>query len=129
MTKERLKKEAEEWLNKWELCNKCENKVDCISNFSYCKKVVLQSYLAGAEPREKRIEELEEKIKELETLNKELQCCANCRHSYGGEEEPSHDCGYCHAMNCICKLKLKEHTSDIYRMWEDKCERWEMRLN
>lgn len=58
MTKEELKQEAEEWLNKWELCNKCENKVDCISNFSYCKKVVLQSYLASAEPREKRIEEL-----------------------------------------------------------------------
>lgn len=72
---------------------------------------------------------LQEKIKELEAQNKELQCCANCRHSYGGEEEPSHDCGYCHAMNCICKLKLEEHTSDIYRMWEDKCERWEMRVN
>jgi hypothetical protein len=73
--------------------------------------------------------ELQEKNKELETLNKDLQCCANCRHSYGGDEEPSHDCGYCHAMNCICKLKLKEHTSDIYRMWEDKCEHWEMRVN
>jgi hypothetical protein len=35
----------------------------------------------------------------------------------------------CHAMNCICKLKLKEHTSDIYRMWEDKCDKWEMRVN
>jgi len=122
MNKEELKQEAEEWLNKWELCNKCKNKVDCISNFSYCKKVVLQSYLASAETREKR-------IAELEAQNKELQCCANCRYSYGGEEEPSHDCGYCHAMNCICKLKLKEHTSDIYRMWEDKCEHWEMRVN
>jgi hypothetical protein len=59
MNADELKKEAEDWLNKWELCNKCENKVDCISNFSYCKKVVLQSYLASAEPREKRIEELE----------------------------------------------------------------------
>jgi hypothetical protein len=71
----------------------------------------------------------EQETKELKALNKELQCCANCRHSYGGEEEPYHDCGYCHAMNCICKLKLKEHTSDIYRMWEDKCEHWEMRVN
>ena len=59
----------------------------------------------------------------------ELKCCANCNNSYGGEEEPYHDCGYCHAMQCICKLKLEEHTSDIYRMWEDKCERWEMRVN
>ena len=60
-----FEKEAEEWLNKWKFCNKCENKVDCISNFSYCKKVVLQSYLAGAEPREKRIAELEQENAEL----------------------------------------------------------------
>ena len=59
----------------------------------------------------------------------ELKCCANCNNSYGGEKEPYHDCGYCHAMQCICKLKLEEHTSDIYRMWEDKCERWEMKVN
>lgn len=84
MTKEKLKKEAEEWLNKWELCNKCENKVDCISNFSYCKKVVLQSYLASAEPREKRIAHLEKslidvseksvkRIKELESKIEEMK--------------------------------------------------------
>ena len=63
MKREELEKEAEGWLNKWELCNKCKNKVDCISNFSYCKKVVLQSYLASAEPREKRIAELENENK------------------------------------------------------------------
>lgn len=72
---------------------------------------------------------LEKRITELKAQNKELQCCANCNNSYGGEEEPYHDCGYCHAMQCICKLKLEEHTSDIYRMWEDKCERWEMKVN
>ena len=77
MTKENLEKEAEGWLNKWELCNKCKNKVDCISNFSYCKKVVLQSYLAGAEPREKRIAELEKKISILLS-------CKNCPENKGG---------------------------------------------
>lgn len=67
MTKEEeLEKEAEEWLNKWELCNKCENKVDCISNFSYCKKVVLQSYLSSAEPREKQIQALGERCLQLQ---------------------------------------------------------------
>jgi len=95
MTKEEMKQEAEDWLNKWELCNKCENKVDCISNFSYCKKVVLQAYLAGAEPREKRIAELEarcnelflqtcgqaKKIKELEAQIDKMKCCYNCKHS------------------------------------------------
>ena len=45
------------------------------------------------------------------------------------EKQDCFNCGYCHAMQCICKLKLEEHTSDIYRMWEDKCERWEMRVN
>jgi hypothetical protein len=73
MNKEELEKEAEEWINKWELCNKCENKVDCISNFSYCKKVVLQSYLASAEPREKRIAELEEKVEQVLEDNNILQ--------------------------------------------------------
>jgi predicted ATP-binding protein involved in virulence len=74
MIKEELKQEAEEWLNKWELCNKCENKVDCISNFSYCKKVVLQSYLASAEPREKRITTLEKKNAELKEKLKPENC-------------------------------------------------------
>jgi hypothetical protein len=64
----KLKQEAEEWLNKWELCNKCQNKVDCVSNFSYCKNVVLQSYLASAEPREKHIAELEKENAELKGL-------------------------------------------------------------
>ena len=82
MTKEELKHEAEEWLNKWELCNKCQNKVDCISNFSYCKKVVLQSYLASAEPREKRIEELEAQIEKM-------KCCGNCaKYNSGYGENP-----------------------------------------
>lgn len=72
MTREELEKEAEGWLNKWKLCNKCENKVNCISNFSYCKKVVLQSYLASAEPREKRIAELEEKNRQLKNEVEDL---------------------------------------------------------
>ena len=110
MTKEELENEAEEYADRFWGASPS------------MMKALAEAYIKGAEPREKQ-------IAELKALNKELQCCANCRHSYGGEEEPSHDCGYCHAMNCICKLKLKEHTSDIYRMWEDKCEKWEIRLN
>jgi hypothetical protein len=127
MTKEELEKEAEEWLNKWELCNKCENKVDCISIFSYCKKVVLQSYLAGAEPREKRIAELEDKlanadyqlegrdlkIKELEArcnelflqtceqaeLIEKMKCCSNCENEGDYTEPYRYGTGWCN----ICK--------------------------
>ena len=58
MTKEELKQEAEEWLNKWELCNKCDHKVQCIEDNAICPQVVEQAYFASAEPREKRIAEL-----------------------------------------------------------------------
>ena len=109
MTREELRKEATTTVE-WE----CTPMIE--------RQIFINGYITSAEPREKR-------ITELEAQNKELQCCANCNNSYGGEEEPYHDCGYCHAMQCICKLKLEEHTSDIYRMWEDKCDCWEMREN
>ena len=66
MTKEELKQEAEEWLNKWELCNKCDHKVQCIEDNAMCPQVVEQAYLASAEPREKRIAELEQKLEQTE---------------------------------------------------------------
>ena len=65
MTKEELKQEAEEWLNKWELCNKCDHKVQCIEDNAMCSQVVERAYLASAEPREKRIAELEAQIKKV----------------------------------------------------------------
>lgn len=58
MTKEKLEKEAEKWLRKYLLCCNCEKKCNCIDSNSYCEEQVLKSYVAGAEPREKRIEEL-----------------------------------------------------------------------
>ena len=63
MTKEELKKDAEENTNKlledWEL---------------YDPEALQEAYLAGAEPREKRIAELEEQIEKM-------KCCYNCKHS------------------------------------------------
>ena len=90
------------------------------SNLDQQNKIVLLS---------QKVYDLQKAYDKQKEINKDLHCCANCRHSYGGEEEPYHDCGYCHAMQCICKLKLEEHTSDIYRTPEEKCERWEMRLS
>lgn len=90
------------------------------SNLDQQNKIVLLS---------QKVYDLQKAYDKQKEINEELHCCANCRHSYGGEEEPYHDCGYCHAMQCICKLKLEEHTSDIYRTPEEKCERWEKRIN
>ena len=69
--KDKLKQEAEEWINKWELCNKCDHKAECIEDNAMCPQVVDRAYLASAEPREKRIEELEAQIEKM-------KCCGNC---------------------------------------------------
>ena len=59
MTKEELKQEAEEWV---------KDHSGLIGSYEYVKydyDSLIQAYLASAEPREKRIEELEELNKEL----------------------------------------------------------------
>ena len=67
MNKEELKQEAEEWI--------VNNSKDYITNpnyspFDYAEAI----YLAGAEPREKRVAELEAQIEKM-------KCCYNCKHS------------------------------------------------
>ena len=62
MTKEELEEEAEEWLDERYLKDMGVRKP--------CKR----AYLAGAEPREKRIVELEAQIEKM-------KCCYNCKHS------------------------------------------------
>ena len=68
MTKEELKKEVEEWVEKeYDVLKyeKCERK-DFIFTYYELKEMGKQAFLAGAEPREKRIVELESKIKQQE---------------------------------------------------------------
>ena len=65
MTKEKLEKEAGNWLRKYLLCCNCEKKCNCIDSNSYCEEQVLRAYVDSAEPREKRIAELELKIKHI----------------------------------------------------------------
>lgn len=61
MTTDELKKEAEEkWWNE-----------DTVSGASTPNKIYITGYLAGAEPREKRIAELEAQIEKM-------KCCFNC---------------------------------------------------
>ena len=70
MTKEELEKEAEKyWINQ--------------PPFTETRDRVVQTYIDSAEPREKRIAELEAQIDKM-------KCCENCRW-----EEPSSFCDNC----------------------------------
>ncbi len=62
MTKEELEKEATAYALEW------GEKTD--GTYACCK----DGYLAAAEPREKRIAELEAQIEKM-------KCCFNCKHS------------------------------------------------
>ena len=68
MTKEKLKQEAEKWLRKFLLCNDCKRKCHCIELNAYCEEQVLKAYIDSAEPREKRIADLEKENAELKGL-------------------------------------------------------------
>jgi phage shock protein A len=65
MIKEEFEKEAEKWLRKFLLCNDCKRKCHCIELNAYCEEQVLKAYIDSAEPREKRIAELEKENAEL----------------------------------------------------------------
>lgn len=74
MTGEVLKQEAKEsWWND----NNCSGALST-------EKIYECGYLAGAEPREKRIAELEQQIEKM-------KCCGNCENRYGQEK-----CEDCH---------------------------------
>ena len=68
MKREELEKEAEEYIKK----NNLEWELECNRISPIC--AVLQAYKDGAEPREKRIAELEAQIEKM-------KCCANCEYT------------------------------------------------
>ena len=122
MTKEELEKEAEEWLNKWELCNKCDHKAECIEECSYCYLVVKRAYLAGAEPREKEIKvfgerclqlqkdkgNLTDKCKELEAQLNKLKPY-RCKNHYAVSEKETSNVVLCYKVqNCESCGHFKE---------------------
>lgn len=92
MTKEELKKEAQEQVN-------C-----CTPLYPEC---FIQGYLAGAEPRENKIADIKAncdlaiegrdiKIKELEQQIEKMKCCHNCKNcAYAGFEI------ICRTYDCI----------------------------
>lgn len=86
MTKDELKKEATEYALEW------GDKTD--GTYACCR----DGYLAGAEPREKRIAELEAQIEKM-------KCCGNCKHF--DFNEPN----YCY--------------KGVYRERQYVCSKWE----
>ena len=77
MTKEELEKEADKWL---------------VDNLHSTEEDYKRAYLAGAEPREKRISELEAQIKKM-------KCCGNCVWSDCDGKLGNPPCKYCDFNN------------------------------
>lgn len=97
MTKEELEKEAKEY--RLSLVAKLRPKLQEGCN---CKELVdiEKAYLAGAEPREKRIEELEQQIEEM-------KCCGNCKYQV------------CDECGVFCDYKGMSGVSG-------DCDKWEL---
>ena len=77
MTKEELKQEAEEYANK--LLEGTEFEEDDMDVCAYTKRELLEAILYFAEPREKRITELEAQIEKMKR-------CENCKHNYDADQ-------------------------------------------
>ena len=92
MTKEELVNEAEEYV-KQNYCEMCVMADDCKCGCIDCFTV--QAYLAGAEPRERQIAELEAQIEKM-------KCCYNCSKWNDGEceESPKSKTFFCADFKC-----------------------------
>ena len=95
MTKEELEKEAKEDVDSLNSIDLVSSTMIAIDKYGAYKLGRYDGYLASAEPREKRIAELEDKlanadyqlegrdleIKELKAQIEKMKCCFNCKHS------------------------------------------------
>ena len=112
MTKEELEKEA-----------KTECFMLTVNTIGIDQRDVELAYVMGAEPREKRIAELEEKlanadyqlegrdleIKELKAQIEKMRCCYNCSKWNDGQCADIPDSGYCCA-DFVCEdWEIKEN--------------------
>ena len=108
MTKEELKKEAEEYR---------KGRKDLNYFSEPYKQKIERAYLAGAKPREKRIAELEEK--NIELLGK-LAFTENALNNAKAQIEKIKCCGNC-ARLCECSIKGFEECKNY--------DKWELREN
>lgn len=92
MTKEELEKEAYDYVDKYWGASPCEI------------RALKETYVNSAEPREKRIAELEAQIEKL-------KCCENCA-DYDGQDCDADNENYCRCFtgdkNDDCYWRLKE---------------------
>ena len=88
MTKEELEKEAEENSFRYTLDKPWACEVERKQIMAHFGK----GYFAGAEPREKRIAELEQQIEKM-------KCCWNC--FYNCEDCEYKDCDNCPCNTCV----------------------------
>ena len=94
MTKNELKQEAEKSLDKRLGTYAYIRKQDCYTNY-------VDGYIDSAEPREKRIAELEAQIEKM-------KCCYNCSKWNDGQCADIPDSGYCCA-DFVCEdWEIKE---------------------
>ena len=102
MTKEELEKEAKEKYFNHEMAD-----FQGFYNYHYYSL----GYLESAEPREKRIAELEKENAELKEQIEKMKCCANCKHNeiIEGEE-------FCHASRGVCKYYSETFEDDNWEL-------------
>lgn len=97
MTKEELEKEAEEYIDKL-------TKDWFDGEYSFSVEELRQAILHFAEPREKRVAELEAQIEKM-------KCCENCA-DYDGQDCDADNENYCRCFtgdkNDDCYWRLKE---------------------
>lgn len=104
MTKEELKKEAEE--KGFEYIPK--SKSNELARFS--RKGYVDGYIDGAEPREKRIEELEQQIEKM-------KCCQNCKNEGDYKEPYRYGTGWC---NICTRHKVAKGNFDKWEIKENE---------
>ena len=109
MTKEELEKEAEEYV-KQNYCEVCIMADDCKCGCIDCFTV--QAYLAGAEPREKRIAELEAQVEKMKSIGrtsyiKGIRTMANALKDYDRTDGAWTDY-FEHTVDKVLKKLLKE---------------------
>lgn len=101
MTKEELKQEAEEFVS--EKADKGNFDVEKFGKAYFSESSMKQALVKFAEPREKRIAELEAQIEKM-------KCCYNCSKWYDGEceESPKSKTFFCADFKCD-KWEIKEN--------------------